>query len=166
MPQPASERPPDPGPAMRIGQLAELTGVTTRALRYYEELGLIAPEAREVPTQSRRYPAAEARRVRRIKELQEVLGADLGEIRDALQAEDRLEGLRTVYRRSTSPAAQAVVLSEAVTLVERQLAQVEERQRRLELLRLELEERRHRHLSKLAALRGGDAPPMEAAAKA
>jgi len=139
---------------VKIGELAELTGVTTRTLRYYEELGLITPEARGAPTQSRRYSLSEARRVRRIKELQEVLGADLCEIRDALQAEDRLDGLRAVYRSSTSPATQAAVLVEAVAVVDRQLAQIQERQQRLELLRSELEERRQRHLAKLATLPG------------
>ena len=146
---------------MKIGELADLTGVTTRTLRYYEELGLIAPEAREVPTQSRRYAAAEARRVRRIKELQEVLGADLGEIRDALRAEDQLEGPRAVYRSSSSPATQAAALIEAVAVADRQLAQIRERQHRLERLRMELEERRGRHLAKLAAVTGGEASPVD-----
>lgn len=141
--------------AMKIGELADLTGVTARTLRYYEELGLIAPEARGAPTQSRRYAASEARRVRRIKELQEVLGADLCEIRDALRAEDRLEGLREVYHSSSSPVTQAAVLAEAVGVADRQLAQIAERQRRLERLRVELEERRNRHLAKLSALAGG-----------
>lgn len=31
---------------LKIGQIAELTGTTTRTLRYYEELGLIAPSSR------------------------------------------------------------------------------------------------------------------------
>ncbi|MEW6745952.1 MAG: MerR family transcriptional regulator [Planctomycetota bacterium] len=31
---------------LKIGQLAQLSGVTTRALRYYEALGLIAPDGR------------------------------------------------------------------------------------------------------------------------
>jgi len=145
--------------ALKIGELAELTGVTTRTLRYYEELGLISSEARHAPTQSRRYASSEARRVRRIKELQEVLGADLCEIRDALQAEDRLEGLRAVYRSSTSPETQAAVLVEAVAVADRQLAQIEERQHRLELLRIELEERRGRHLAKLGTLSGGRPAP-------
>ncbi len=152
--QPAPEATAAGSGPVKIGELAELTGVTTRTLRYYEELGLITPEAREAPTQSRRYSLSEARRVRRIKELQEVLGADLCEIRDALQAEDRLDGLRAVYRSSTSPATQAAVLVEAVAVVDRQLAQIQERQQRLELLRSELEERRQRHLAKLATLPG------------
>lgn len=159
MSQPAPEAAAAGSAALKIGELAELTGVTTRTLRYYEELGLITPEARDAPTQSRRYASSEARRVRRIKELQEVLGADLCEIRDALQAEDRLEGLRAVYRSSTSPETQAAVLVEAVAVAERQLAQIEERQHRLDLLRIELEERRGRHLAKLGTLAGGRSAP-------
>jgi hypothetical protein len=30
----------------RIGEVAKLTGVTTRALRYWEELGLLRPASR------------------------------------------------------------------------------------------------------------------------
>ena len=43
------------GPGKRIGEVAALTGVTTRTLRYYEELGLIAPDSRQNPTHGRRY---------------------------------------------------------------------------------------------------------------
>ncbi len=32
--------------AMRIGELAERAGATTRAIRYYEQVGLLCPDAR------------------------------------------------------------------------------------------------------------------------
>jgi DNA-binding transcriptional MerR regulator len=140
------------GLGRRIGEVAELTGVTPRTLRYYEELGLIAPGARTLPTQGRRYSEAEVERVRRIREMQQFLGADLGEIREVLTAEDRLDGLRATYRSTSSPKVHAAVLSGAVAVAERRLAQIKERQARLSELQVELEERRDRYLARLAAL--------------
>jgi DNA-binding transcriptional MerR regulator len=148
MPEPATTA----SPGRRIGEVAELTGVTPRTLRYYEEVGLIAPGARTLPTQGRRYSEAEVERVRRIREMQQFLGADLGEIRDVLTAEDRLDGLRAAYRSSSSPKVHAAVLTEAVAMVERRLVQMKERQAHLSELQMELEERRDRYLARLAAL--------------
>jgi DNA-binding transcriptional MerR regulator len=142
----------DPALGLRIGEVAALTGVTPRTLRYYEELGLIAPDSRDTPAQGRRYSPGEIERVRRIKEMQEYLGVGLFEIRDALQAEDRLLGLRAAYRRTSSPEAQVALLQEAVEVVERQLQQIKERIERLSVLRAELEEKRTRHLNRLAEL--------------
>ncbi len=143
---------PSPAPGLRIGEVAALTGVTPRTLRYYEELGLITPDTRETTAQGRRYSPEEVERVRRIKEMQEYLGAGLCEIRDSLQAEDRLVGLRAAYRRSSSPRAQAAVLTEATEVVERQLQLVTERIERLMTLKLELEQRHARHLKRLEEL--------------
>ncbi len=139
---------------LRIGEVAAMTGVTTRTLRYYEEIGLISPCSRLGGGQERRYTEATVARVRRIRELQEVLGSGLSEIREALLAEDRMQALRQAYRRSTSPAGQAKVLREAVEVAERQLAQIQRRQDQLGKLRQELEERRTRHLQRLAELGG------------
>jgi len=52
---------------MRIGELARRTGVTTRALRYYEEQHLIAAERSD--TGQRHYPEAAVDRIRVIREL-------------------------------------------------------------------------------------------------
>lgn len=146
---------PDPAreePGMRIGEVATLTRVTTRTLRYYEELGLIAPDLREAPTQGRRYSAEAIQRVRRIREMQQFLGVGLFEIRDALHAEDKLASLRAAYQSTSSKETRAAVLREAVTVVDRQLKQVGERMSRLRELQIELESRRERHLAQLAEL--------------
>lgn len=52
---------------MRIGELAERTGVSVRALRYYEEQGLLTSERSE--SGQRRYAANAVDRVRLIQQL-------------------------------------------------------------------------------------------------
>lgn len=52
---------------MRIGELAERTGVSVRALRYYEEQGLLASERSQ--SGQRHYPDQAADRVRLIQQL-------------------------------------------------------------------------------------------------
>jgi MerR family redox-sensitive transcriptional activator SoxR len=69
-------------PAMvTIGQLAERSGVTTSALRFYEAEGLI--HAVRTAGNQRRFPRAELRRVAFIRAAQQV-GLSLHEIRGAL----------------------------------------------------------------------------------
>ena len=55
------------GGVVRIGELAERTGVSQRLLRYYEEQGLLWPVRR--PSGYRDYDAADVERVRRIRTL-------------------------------------------------------------------------------------------------
>src|ERR1700761_7718935 len=52
---------------MRIGELAEKGGVSVRALRYYEEQGLLA--SRRSPSGQRHYPEPTVDRVRLIQQL-------------------------------------------------------------------------------------------------
>ena len=58
----------------RIGEVAKQTGVTTRTLRYWEELGLLQPASR-TDGGERLYGAGDVRRVTRIEEGLE--GADV-----------------------------------------------------------------------------------------
>ncbi|MGW0594646.1 MerR family transcriptional regulator [Streptosporangium sp. NPDC002607] len=51
---------------MRIGDVAHRAGVSTRALRYYEEQGLLAPE--RTPNGQRTYPESAVERVRLIQQ--------------------------------------------------------------------------------------------------
>ncbi|MCC3327600.1 MerR family transcriptional regulator [Nocardia abscessus] len=57
---------------MRIGELAERTGVSERSLRYYEEQGMLAAE--RTPGGHRDYPE---RAVDRVIHIQELLAAGL-----------------------------------------------------------------------------------------
>jgi len=52
---------------MRIGDVAQRAGVSTRALRYYEEQGLLTSE--RTPSGQRTYPESAVERVRLIQQL-------------------------------------------------------------------------------------------------
>jgi DNA-binding transcriptional MerR regulator len=71
----------------RIGEVAKLTGVTTRTLRYWEELELLRPASR-TDGGERLYTQADVRRVTRIRDLQELLGFSLEEVKAVLNTGD------------------------------------------------------------------------------
>ncbi|MGZ4771821.1 MAG: MerR family transcriptional regulator [Ilumatobacteraceae bacterium] len=109
--------------AMRIGEVAERVGVTTRTLRYYEEVGLVTPSSHSSGG-SRRYSEVDYARVLRIRELQAVMGFNLDEIRELLDAGDRIDKLRAEYRAGASPKRTAEIVREASRLNARTQAQV------------------------------------------
>jgi DNA-binding transcriptional MerR regulator len=97
----------DPGTedeVLRIGELAQCTGVTTRTLRYWEELGLIRPSGHRGGGE-RLYLPTDRARVTRIRDLQELLGFSLAEVRVVLETEDvdALDRVRSEWRRGDVP---------------------------------------------------------------
>jgi DNA-binding transcriptional MerR regulator len=88
-------------PLLGIGDAAARLGVSERALRYYQQLGLLTPSGR-TPGGLRRYSADDLARVERIRELQLLLGFNLDEIKTVLDSEDRLVELREEYRSPTT----------------------------------------------------------------
>jgi DNA-binding transcriptional MerR regulator len=71
----------------RIGEVAKLTGVTTRTLRYWEELELLRPSTYR-QSGERLYSPSDVARVTRIRNLQDLLGFSLAEVRAVLDTED------------------------------------------------------------------------------
>jgi DNA-binding transcriptional MerR regulator len=94
------------GPArlLGIGEAASRTGVSERALRYYQQLGLITPSGC-TPGGLRRYSEEDLARVARLRDLQHLLGLNLEEIRIVLSNDDRLAALRREYRDDGTHAA-------------------------------------------------------------
>ncbi len=64
----------------RIGELAEMFGVTPRTIRYYEELGLLEPEGRDEGSH-RKYPERNAVYLKRIQQLKDY-GLSLADIKE------------------------------------------------------------------------------------
>src|SRR5437899_10460588 len=121
---------------MRIGELAERSGVEPTAIRYYERIGLMPDPARK-ESGYRDYGDEAAARLSFIRAAQSV-GLTLGEIRETLAFRDR--------REAPCPHVAA--------LVERNAAQLRQRISALEEMRRELE----RLAKKARAISPEDAP--------
>jgi DNA-binding transcriptional MerR regulator len=116
-----------PPMVLRIGEVAKLTGLTTRTLRYWEELGLICPSAYRGRGE-RLYSSTDMARVTRIKDLQELLGFSLAEVRVALDTEDveTLDRLRSEFRWGDASAdRRRELLDEAIEANDHLLARLE-----------------------------------------
>ena len=133
---------------MRIGDVAETTGLTQRAIRYYEEVGLLEPAERRTGA-NRRYDQADLERLELIKRLREDVGLSLAEIRTFLEVEDVRRVLKSEYDASDAPAAQLAVLDRAESVVRRRVAMLERKLALVSDLRAEDEAR----LDRIAALR-------------
>jgi len=112
---------------LRIGEVAKLTGLTPRTLRYWEEQGLIVPSAYRGRGE-RLYSSTDMARVTRIKDLQELLGFSLAEVRVVLDTEDIevLDRLRSEYRwGGSSPEHRRELLDEAIAANEKLLERLD-----------------------------------------
>ena len=133
---------------LRIGDVAELTELTQRAIRYYEEYGLLRPAERRTGA-NRRYDQDDLERLRLIKRLREDVGLSLAEIRTYLEVEDLRRVLKSEYHAAADPAAQLAVLDRAEPVVRRRVAMLERKLALVAALRAEDEAR----LDRIAVLR-------------
>ena len=128
-------------PGIRIGEAAQRLGLTTRTLRYYEEMGLLSPEGRNQGG-IRLYGDEELRRLQRICELKNLLGFNLVEIKEILTAEDELAELRREYFADPSDIERRTgILGRALELNERLRALVDAKATALADMRASLDER-------------------------
>jgi DNA-binding transcriptional MerR regulator len=125
------------GETYRIGQVAERVGVTTRTIRYYEELGLVSPSGHS-PGGARRYSEEDVAGVRRIRELQELMGFDLQTIRRIVLAERRLQELREQYRAGVDEARRQEILREAIAINDELRSEVRDKLDRIQAFLEEL----------------------------
>jgi MerR family transcriptional regulator, repressor of the yfmOP operon len=146
------------GRRLRIGEAAARAGVSVRTLRYYEELGLLAPSAHS-PGGARRYAEEELARLARIRELKDLLGFNLDEVRIVMAAEDRLGSLRAAYHAEADRVAQQAIVVEALEINTRLQAAVEAKLGHLTAFQARLWDKAARYRAALAELQApGDAP--------
>jgi MerR family transcriptional regulator, repressor of the yfmOP operon len=100
-----------------IGAAAVRAGVSERALRYYQELGLLTPSGC-TPGGMRRYSDDDLARVARIRELQTLLGLNLDEIAAVLHNEDRSAELKAMFLdEKTSAGERRAIATESLSMV-------------------------------------------------
>ena len=119
---------------LRIGELAERTGVTPRTIRYYEEIGLLARGERRKGSH-RSYDEADVERVLELTRLRDLLNLSLDEVKQLVEAEEARAILRRRFHETDSDAERLRIVEEALPHVETQLQLV--RRRSQELARLE-----------------------------
>jgi DNA-binding transcriptional MerR regulator len=106
---------PDATPRMRIGEAAAQAGMSTRTLRYYQELGLLTPSGTTAGG-ARRYSDADVARLHRIRHLRDLVGFNLTEIGVVLSAEDRLAEIRREWWAEPSRDRARELLHEALAI--------------------------------------------------
>jgi len=113
------------GELLGIGAAAQKAGVSQRALRYYQQLGLITP-CSCTPGGMRRYSDADLARVARIRQLQTLLGLNLDEIALVLRSEDRMAEIKRAYfDEGTGCAERRELVRESLALQQELRATVE-----------------------------------------
>ena len=127
--------------ALRIGEVADRVGVTTRTIRYYEERGLLGTSAGRVKGRHRLYEEADVIRLQELIRLRDLLGLSLEELVELAEAEESRAALRGLWAESADDEERARIVDAAIPLVERQLELVRARRQTLEEFAADLEER-------------------------
>lgn len=124
------EAPPDRD-YLQIGEVAELTGLTQRTLRYYEELQLLDPPTR-MAGGFRLYSPADVARLQHVVRLKQLLGFSLAEIKEIIATEEDLARWQsgaaptTTRRRLEQVDSMITTLSGQLDALGRKITQMEQ----------------------------------------
>ena len=132
---------------IRIGEVAERTGVTPRTIRYYEEIGLLDSSQRR-KGEHRLYEQADVDRLLELTRLRDLLNLSLEELKQLVEAEVARSAIRRRFEATESGSERLQLLDAALPHVDTQLELVRRRMRELELLEGELVEKRKRILAR------------------
>ena len=125
----------------RIGEAAERVGITTRTIRYYEELGLLETTGARSKGAHRVYTEADVTRLEELIRLRDLLGLTLEELVALTEAEEARAALRNQWAESASDRERVRIVKAAIPVLERQLELVRARQQRLAEFADELSEK-------------------------
>jgi DNA-binding transcriptional MerR regulator len=131
---------------LRIGEVAKRLGITTRTIRYYEEIGLLGATGYDRPAGAHRtYSEEDVERLQKAVRLRGLLGVPLAELGGLLEAEEAREHLRDeLHAPDTPKRRRREILDQARVNVDRQLELLAAR--RAEIAELERELKRRRRL--------------------
>jgi DNA-binding transcriptional MerR regulator len=148
-------------PLLRIQEVSAALGMTTRRLRYYEELGLLKPAARS-EGDYRLYDEDDLERLRFIKGLRDDAGFSLSEIGQLLEDEAARNRNRARFRTTKDPTERRAIIDDALGRVDRQIASLRSKMDGLAEMIAEAEGRRGHLRDHVAELDAGlDPKPHE-----
>ncbi|HEY4669939.1 MAG TPA: MerR family transcriptional regulator [Tepidiformaceae bacterium] len=125
---------------LQIGEAAARSELTQRTLRYYEEKGLLRPPTR-MDGGFRLYSSEDMARLERIKELKELLGFSLADIKEMLEAEDVKMQIRAEWRKEADASEKAPAMRKARELTKHQIDLIDQKMWKMSEMRNQLAER-------------------------
>ncbi|HET7704359.1 MAG TPA: MerR family transcriptional regulator [Candidatus Limnocylindrales bacterium] len=150
-----------PARLLKIQEVAADLGLTTRAIRYYEEIGLLEPAARSEGAY-RLYDADDLERLRFIKGLRDDAGFSLAEVASMLEDEAARTRNRERFRTTTDETERRAILADAMERVDGQIARLRAKAERLSAMIADAESRRAHLDEHLAELEAGITPAPHA----
>lgn len=144
------------GPLYRMEDVVKRTSLTPRAIRYYEEVGLLTAASRTAGG-FRLFTEADVALLQRIKELQTLLGFSLAEIKETIRIDAVRAEIRQAYAHATDTRTRLGLLDRAEPVLQSQIALIDERVGRLTQLRTEYAERLARLRTVREQILSGDA---------
>ena len=118
----------------RIGDVAHATDLTPRAIRYYEQLGLLRP-AVHATGGNRRYDPGDVERLQLIKRLRNDVGLSLSEIKMYLDVEELRRVMKAEYTATEDASVQLGLLDRAEPVIRRRMAMFDQKLNRIAALR-------------------------------
>ena len=141
-------------PLLRIQAVADKVGLTTRSIRYYEEIGLMKPAARSDGAY-RLYDADDVARLQFIKALRDETGFSLAEIGQLLEDETERASIGARFRASADPSERRALLHDGIARIDRQVATLRAKIERIDEMIASAEARRTHLEDHLAELEPG-----------
>jgi len=137
---------------IRIGEVAERTGLTPRTIRYYEEIGLLPGPPERRKGEHRAYDDGDVERLTELTRLRDLLNLSLDELKQLVEAEEARAAIRKQFHETESTPERLRLLDAALPHVETQLELVRHRIDELRGLEQELVEKRTSILARRRAL--------------
>jgi DNA-binding transcriptional MerR regulator len=103
----------------KIEQVSNITGLTKRAIRYYEDLHLICPQRTE--SAYRLYTEEDIEKIKSIVSLKQALAFSLAEIKQALELDQEVENI--LSEETASPAT----INSYIEMIRGQIKLIEEK---------------------------------------
>ena len=142
---------------IRIGELAERTGVTPRTIRYYEEIGLLPASEEREQGKRRLYADSDVERLQELIRLRDLLNLSLDELSQLVAAEAARAEIRREFAETEDADTRRELLDQALDHIATQLKLVRGRKKELERLERELTARQRRVRSRLREIDTEDA---------
>ena len=122
---------------LKIEEVAKRTGLTKRAIRYYEDFGLIsAPERTQGGI--RLYSESDIEKINKILLVKEVLGFSLAELQQYLAFQTIIEQQKSEYRTTEDREARKLKLTEILDVLQKEKSMIDTKLVRMEQFKEEL----------------------------